>query len=156
MPPPKRSSSRDVRVSAFIQARPEKVFGALTSARELCLFWLESAETDARSGGRFRMVWPSEDGEGCEASAVFVDLQPGEKVSWLFDKRSRRGGRVPALVNVFIEKRPRGSQATLLHPGFSGAASQDKLFAAFRALWAEGLARLKEHLESGRSRMRPS
>lgn len=146
-----------MRVSAFIKARPEKVYGALTSARELCLFWLESAETDARSGGRFRMVWPSKDGEGCEASAVFVDLQPGEKVAWLFDARSRRGGRVPALVNVFIERKSRGAQATLLHAGFSGAVSQDKLFLAFRALWADCLASLKDYLECGRSGpMRPS
>jgi uncharacterized protein YndB with AHSA1/START domain len=154
---PRKTRSRDVRVSAFIKAKPEKIYGALTSARELCLFWLESAETDARSRGRFRMVWPSNDGEGCEASAVFVDLEPGRKVSWIFDSRSRRGGKVPALVNIFIEERPRGAQATLLHAGFSASPSADRLFEAFRGLWGDCLSSLKGYLERGRfGRMRPS
>ena len=147
----KRSAkTRDVRLSALIKAKPEKIYQALTSARELCVFWLERAETDARNLGKFRMVWPTKDGEGCDAAAVFVDLDPGRKVSWLFDPSSRRGGRVPALVSVFIEERPRGAQATILHAGFSAARSQDRLYGAFRGLWEDCLAKLKAHLEYGR------
>ncbi|MEI8191309.1 MAG: SRPBCC domain-containing protein [candidate division NC10 bacterium] len=148
---PKRpSKTRDVRIAAFIKAKPEKIYQALTSARELCVFWLERAETDARNLGKFRMVWPTKDGEGCDASAVFVDLDPGRKVSWLFDASSRRGGRVPALVSVFIEDRPRGAQATILHAGFSAARSQDRLFCVFCGLWEDCLAKLKAHLEHDR------
>ncbi|MBI5243692.1 MAG: SRPBCC domain-containing protein [Elusimicrobia bacterium] len=148
--PSRRAKTRDIRISAFIKAKPEKIYHALTSARELCVFWLDRAETDARNLGKFRMVWPTKDGEGCEASAVFVDLEPGRKVSWIFNPSSRRGGRVPALVNVFIEDRPRRVQATIQHAGFSAARSHDRVFEAFRSLWEDCLAKLKAHLEHGR------
>ena len=86
---------------------------ALTSATELCRWWLQGAETDARSGGRLRMVWPKlkyecdknggsrngrifpphaamGDSEGC-----FVDLEPGRKVAWMWRQSGRRAATCP-------------------------------------------------------------
>ncbi|MFA6030458.1 MAG: SRPBCC domain-containing protein [Elusimicrobiota bacterium] len=144
MPP---SRTRDVRVAVAIKAAPERAYQALTSARELCLFWLERAETDARSLGRLRMVWAAQGRRKDEASGVFVDLEPGRKVAWLLDARCRRGGRIPALVSVFLDPQGRGTQATVLHAGF---AADDELLAFYRARWEDLLAKLKRHLEGRR------
>jgi len=92
MPP----SILDIRVSAFIKAEPDQVYRALTSARELCVWWLERAETEARNMGRLRMVWPDgSKGRANEATGVFVDLEPGRKVAWLWDSRRGRAGSPP-------------------------------------------------------------
>ena len=80
----------DIRLSASIRAKPEQVYRALTSARELCVWWLARAETDARNMGHLRMVWPSRGrGDGSEVSGVFVDLEPGQKVAWIWNDSSR-------------------------------------------------------------------
>ncbi|HVE12666.1 MAG TPA: SRPBCC domain-containing protein [Elusimicrobiota bacterium] len=148
MPSAAAPTTRDVRVSAAIKASPKRVYRALTSARELCLWWLERAETDARSLGRVRMVWPEALGWG-EAEGVFVDLEPESKVAWLWGGRGVPRG-VPRLVNVFIEPRPGGCGVTVVQAGFP--ADADGRRAAFRARWEDCLAKLALYLEKGRAR----
>jgi len=136
-----------------MRAAPVDAYRALTSARELCVWLADRAETDARSMGRMRIVWPKADGvEPCEASGVFVDLERACKVAWLWDDRTRPSG-VPPLVSVFIEERPRrmGSTLTLVHAGFSGAASKRALLDEFRARWEDFLAKLRLYLDAGKT-----
>lgn len=162
-----RSRTRDLRFSVRIKARPEAVYRALTSATELCRWWLQGAETDARSGGRLRMVWPRVkcggadnqnghparrfpphaamgDSEGC-----FVDLEPGRKVAWLWRHSGRRG--IPPLSSFFITPMGRGCEVTLLHSGFSNRAPADKQFEGCAQGWEDCLAKLKLYLETGRA-----
>jgi len=141
----------DIRLTASVKAKPEAVFRALTSARELCVWWLDRAETDARNSGRFRMVWPpSRQLDGSEVRGVFVDLEKGEKVAWLWDDASRGSG-VPALISFFIEKKPRGCQLTMVHAGFSGAPSRERFVRRYRRGWEDCLAKLKLYLEQGKT-----
>ena len=151
MPRARRTS--DVRFSASIKAQPTEVYRALTSARELCVWWLDRAETDARNMGRWRMEWPPSNGHKTrlEASGVFVDLEPGRKVAWIQDDRSRPPG-VPPLVTFFIEKKGRGSDVTLVHAGFSSAPGRAAVLAAWRGGWEDCLAKLKLYLETGRAK----
>lgn len=149
--PPRRAAPQDLRVHAVIAAKPDEVYRSLTSARELCSWWADRAETAARNQGRFRMVWPS--GTGCprgEARGVFVDLEPGQKVAWLLDPKTRPAGW-PALVSFFIEKKGRRSELTLIHAGFSGAAAGRSVLACARECWEDCLAKLRLYLETGRS-----
>jgi uncharacterized protein YndB with AHSA1/START domain len=149
-----RSTTRDFRLTVRIRAHPDVVYKSLTSARELTRWWVLGAETDARNTGKVRMVWPRElsrDGKGApgfgERRGVFVDLEPGHKVAWMF--RPARGEKdVPALVSVFIEERRGACDVTLLHAGFPRAASA---FAAYARSWEDGLAKLKLYLETGRT-----
>ncbi|NNN04993.1 MAG: SRPBCC domain-containing protein [Elusimicrobia bacterium] len=152
-----RSKSRDVRLTARVKAEPEAVYRALTSARELTRWWLLGAETDARNGGRVRMVWPRvkrPDGTRCdgfgEREGVFVDLEPGSKVAWMF-RPARGDRRAPPLVSVFIEKHGAACELTLLHAGFSAAASADELRRGYACAWEDGLAKLQLYLETGRT-----
>ena len=71
-----------VKLHRVLRAKPERVYQALTSARELTRWWVLGAETDARNAGRVRMVWPrlkagagSLPGGFGERAGVFVDLE---------------------------------------------------------------------------------
>ena len=159
-----RSKTRDLRFTIAIKAKPEQIYRALTSATELCRWWLQGAETDARNVGRFRMVWPKvrrRDAEGRAPRAFpahvaagdsigyFVDLDPGRKVAWLW-KLSRRA-LYPPLSTFFIEKKARGCELTLVHAGFSSKPSYDKVFAGCAEGWEDCLSKLKLYLETGRT-----
>ena len=152
-----RSKTRDIRFVVRVKADPKSVYQALTSARELTRWWLLGAETDARNAGRVRMVWPRvrrSDGTRCdgfgEREGVFVDLEPGRKVAWLF-RPARGDRRAPPLVTVFIEKRGGSCELTLLHAGFSAAPSAEELRRGYACAWEDGLAKLKLYLETGRT-----
>lgn len=148
----RKSPTRDIRIGTPVSAAPEDVYRALTSARELCAWWLERAETAARNMGRFRMVWsPGGRRARSEATGVFVDLEPASKVAWIIDPDSRPSGW-PALVSFFIEARRRGCEVTVVHAGFSGAPSRRRVHDSARVGWEDCLAKLKLYLEKGKTR----
>lgn len=122
-----RSKTRDLRFAVKVRAEPRAVYQALTSARGL-----------SRLGAR----------EG-----VFVDLEPGKKVAWLF-KPGRGERRPPPLVSMFIGRRRGPCEVVLLHAGFDSGPSSDGLYRDYARLWEDGLAKLKRHLEAGRARKR--
>jgi len=158
-----RGKTRDLRFTVKVRARPEQVYRALTSATELCRWWLLGAETDARNAGRFRMVWPkvkTSDAEGGtrafppnvavgDSEGYFVDLEPGRKVAWMW-KLPRRC-HYPALSSFFLQPAGRGCEVTLLHAGFSSRPVADKAFEGCAAGWEDCLAKLKVYLETGRT-----
>jgi uncharacterized protein YndB with AHSA1/START domain len=160
-----RGRTRDLRFTLKIKAKPEQVYRALTSATELCRWWLQGAETDARNVGRFRMVWPRvkrKDGaDGAErafppngaalgdSEGYFVDLEPGRKVAWMW--KLPRGRRFPPLSSFFIQPHGRGCELTLLHAGFSHSSAYDRIYEGCAAGWEDCLAKLKVYLETGRT-----
>jgi uncharacterized protein YndB with AHSA1/START domain len=151
-----------LRFSVRLRAKPQAVYQALTSARELTRWWLLGAETDARNAGRVRMVWPrvrsglqdvSErklSGSLGEREGLFVDLEPGRKVAWLF-KPARGDRRAPPLVSVFIGRRRGSCEVTLVHAGFGDGPAWDELYKGYGRAWEDGLAKLKLYLETGRT-----
>jgi uncharacterized protein YndB with AHSA1/START domain len=148
-----RSRTRDLRLCVRLRARPAQVYRALTSARELCRWWLSGAETDARNAGRLRMVWPER--PGCrdvfgEREGWFVDLEPESKVAWMWRARRRQSG-VPPLCSFFILPRRAGSEVTLLHAGFSSRPAADRVYGCFARGWEDALAKLRLYLETGRT-----
>ncbi|MBI4424569.1 MAG: SRPBCC domain-containing protein [Elusimicrobia bacterium] len=140
---------RDIRLSASVKAQPEHVFKSLTSARELCAWWTDRAETDARNGGRLRLVWPATAEEPArEARGLFVDLEAGQKAAWLW---SPAGRGVPPLVTFFIERRRGGASVTLQHAGFSAAAACDRRYGDWSRFWEDCLAKLALYLDAGKT-----
>lgn len=143
----RRPPTLDLRISVPVRARAERLYEALTSARELCLWLAERAETDARSLGRLRLVLEDEDCLGArEAVGAFVDLDPGRKVAWLWEADRLPKG-MPALTNFFIEPRGRGCLVTLMSCGYPARRA-----GASRAAWEARLAGLKRYAEMGRAR----
>lgn len=155
------SRTRDLRLVVNIRAKPEQVYKALTSARELCRWWLQGAETDARNMGRLRLVWPKiKLVRGAsfpphvavgESEGVFVDLEPNRKVAWIW-KLPRRRSQVPPLSSIFMNPRGRRTEVTLLHAGFSETPAGKKALEGCSAGWEDCLAKLKLYLETGKTR----
>ncbi len=154
------SRTRDLRLCVDINAKADEIYRALTSATRLCRWWLEGAETDARNTGRFRMVWPklkASDSRlpfpphvACgESEGVFVDLDPGRKVAWLW--KAARKKDIPLLASFFIRPKRRGCEVTLVHAGFPKNRASDKRYAGCASGWEDCLAKLKLYLESGKS-----
>ena len=138
----------DIRVSAFVKAEAGHVYRSLTSAKELCVWWVDKAETEARNMGRFRLVWRSQDRKkNIEATGVFVDLEREKKVAWIWDDKSRPAG-LPPLVSFFIEEGEDGCEVLVVHAGFSAAASKRRMLEGFRVIWEDVIAKLKLYLES--------
>lgn len=161
MPASNPKKTRDIRLGVVIKAKPEQVYKALTSARELCRWWLSGAETDARSSGRVRLVWPAlKSAAGGRAfpphaafgeiEGHFVDLEPGRKVAWLW-RLPRRKTLFPPLSSFFILPKGRGSAVCLLHAGFSASPSADRFYDGCSQGWEDCLAKLRLYLESGRT-----
>ena len=158
-----RGKTRDLRFTVKIRAKPEQIYRALTSATELCRWWLQGAETDARNVGRFRMVWPKlKKSEAAGASRAFplhvalgdsegyfVDLEPGRKVAWIW--KLPRKCQYPALSSFFIESRRATCEVTLVHAGFSAKPTVDKVYQGCSEGWEDCLAKLKLYLETGRT-----
>src|SRR6202030_1010610 len=107
---------------------------------------------------RVRMVWPPARGargrslrKGLgEREGVFVDLEAGKKVAWLFKPESG-DRRTPPLVSVFIGRRRGLCEVTLLHAGFGSGPSCDAVYEGYGRAWEDGLAKLKLYLETGRT-----
>lgn len=155
------AKTRDLRYCLRIKAKPDQVYRCLTSATELCRWWLLRAETDARSAGRFRMVWPrvySPNGSRLfpphaavgESEGHFVDLEPGRKVAWMW-KQTRRRGFIPPLSSFFIQPKRGGCEVTLLHSGFAARPEADKYYQGCAEGWEDCLSKLKLYLETGRT-----
>lgn len=155
-----RSKTRDLRFTIKLKAKPEQVYLALTSARELCRWWLQGAETDARNMGRLRMVWPkirTKAGAAFpphtamgESEGNFVDLEPGRKVAWAW-RFPRKRGPIPPLASFFLTPCGRGTELTLLHAGFPSLPAADRCFEGCAQGWEDCLAKLSLYLETGRT-----
>ena len=158
----KPSKTRDIRLSVEIKASPKRIYQALTSARALCRWWLEGAETDAKNLGRLRLVWPQikmKDGETRrafppytaqgEVKGVFVDLELGKKIAWIWEVTPK--WKHPPLSTIFIEAHGQHSKVTLIHPGFSTKPRLAKYLMGACAGWEDCLAKLKTYLETGKT-----
>ena len=149
-----QSKKCDLRLAVSLRARPEQAYLALTSARELCRWWLSGAETDARNGGGFRMVWPKSPRQADyprglgEKEGFFVDLEPGRKVAWMWKANDKTA---PPLISFFLRPKARGCEVTLLHAGFPANAASGRQVACFRRGWEDCLAKLKLYCETGRT-----
>ncbi len=144
-------TTRDIRADVTVKAAPERVWRALTSSRELGRWWGCSAIADPRNGGEVKLRWsgPASDSypQGLGAlEGIFVDLEPGRKVAWIW-KLPADLGDVPPLSSVFLTPIKGGCEVTALHSGFEAGAA-DNHREAFARGWAGALRRLRSYLET--------
>jgi uncharacterized protein YndB with AHSA1/START domain len=152
-----------------VRSKANAVYKALTSARELCAWWLKGAETAATNGGRFRMVWPKIDeraglaavkrgrfppqASSGEGLGVFIDLDLGRRVSWQWRLSAYKRRRIPPLTSFLIAPAARGvCRLTLLHAGFSARPDAHESYRRSRLWWEDCLTKLKLYLETGKTR----
>jgi uncharacterized protein YndB with AHSA1/START domain len=138
--------STDVKPSLVLTRRyaapPADVFSAWTDAKKLARWFLPPgcepvlAETDARAGGRYRVVVRSLEGEEHDVSGTYREVVADRKLvfTWAWRTTPER----ESLVTVELARDGEGTLLTLTHEQFFDEAARDR----HRAGWAPVLDRL--------------
>jgi uncharacterized protein YndB with AHSA1/START domain len=113
-----------------IKASPEKIFAAWTDPAQLIRWFgpdgggVETAETDLRVGGRYRIVFRTEDGEEHHFGGVYREVVADRRLvfTWAWRSTPER----ESLVTVTVAPEGDGSRLTLLHEQFFDDAARDR------------------------------
>ena len=114
-----------------LKAPAEKVFTAWTQPEALKSWMGPSddyavlvAETDVRVGGRFRVVFHTEDGEEHDVGGVYREVVPNEKLvfTWAWRSTPER----ESLVTVALRPDGGGTSLTLTHEQFFDEEARDR------------------------------
>ena len=113
-----------------LNAPPEKVYAAWTDPAQISKWFgpdagpVTRAETDVRVGGRFHVVFHSEDGEEHDVSGVYREVVKNEKLqfTWAWRTMPER----ESLVTVIVKPDGGGSLLTLIHEQFFDEPARDR------------------------------
>jgi uncharacterized protein YndB with AHSA1/START domain len=138
-------------------AAPAEVYAAWTRPELLALWFgprhtrVESAEADARVGGRFRVVLVEDNGARHEVSGAYDEVEPERKLvfGWLWSEQPpERTSRV----TVRFRPVPEGTELTLVHDRFADPETATR----HRRGWTESIERLSARFAEGRGAAPPA
>jgi len=124
-------------------ASPAAVYAAWTRPELLARWWgphhtrVESAEADARVGGRFRVALVEDNGARHEVSGAYSEVEPERKLVFSWNWAGAPPER-ESRVTVTFEPVPEGTELTLVHDRFADADTATR----HRRGWTESLERL--------------
>lgn len=129
-----------------LNASPEKVYDAWTDAEKIVKWFgpdsgrVERAEMDVRVGGRYVVVFRTEDGEQHHVSGVYREVVPDEKLvfTWAWRSTPER----ESLVTVLVRPDGDGALLTLIHERFFDEAARDR----HEYGWTGSLNKLERYL----------
>jgi uncharacterized protein YndB with AHSA1/START domain len=113
-----------------LNAPPQAVYAAWTDPQKL-MHWfgpdrgpVTKAETDVRVGGRFHVVFHTEDGEEHDVGGTYLEVRPNEKLqfTWAWRTMPER----ESLVTVLVKPDGDGSLLTLIHEQFFDEPARDR------------------------------
>jgi uncharacterized protein YndB with AHSA1/START domain len=113
-----------------LNAAPEKVYAAWTDPEKIAKWFgpdggaVTSAETDLRVGGRYTMIFHTEDGEEHHVSGVYREVVRNERLQFTWAWRSTPERE--SLVTILIKADGAGSILTLIHEKFFDEAARDR------------------------------
>lgn len=113
-----------------LNAAPERVFAAWTNPAHLVRWFgpdsgpVTKAETDLRVGGRYRIVFRTEDGEEHTVGGVYREVVANEKLAftWAWITMPER----ESFVTITIKREGEGCILTLHHAQFADAEACDR------------------------------
>lgn len=113
-----------------LHAAPEKVFAAWTQPERLMRWFgpdagpVSRAELDLRVGGRYAIVFHTEDGEEHRVGGVYREVVPNRRLvfTWAWRSTPER----ESLVTVEIRPDGEGTALTLTHERFFDEAARDR------------------------------
>jgi uncharacterized protein YndB with AHSA1/START domain len=113
-----------------LNAAPEKVYASWTDPTKIVKWFgpdagaVKQAETDVRVGGRYVVVFHTEDGEEHHVSGAYREVVPNEKLvfTWAWRSTPER----ESLVTILIRPDGDGTSLTLIHEQFFDEAARDR------------------------------
>ena len=129
-------------------APPAKVFSAWTDPEKVKR-WMGpgeikvlSAESDSRTGGRFRWIMKAPDGEDHDVSGVYREVVPNEKLvfTWAWKSTPER----ESLVTLTFKGDGDGTLFTLTHEQFFDEEARDR----HQGGWNSAMEKLDKYLNS--------
>jgi uncharacterized protein YndB with AHSA1/START domain len=113
-----------------LAAPAEKVYAAWTKPEQIAKWFgpdtgaVTHAETDVRVGGRYTVIFHTEDGEEHYVSGVYREVVPDQKLvfTWAWRSTPER----ESLVTVLVKPDGDGSLLTLMHEQFFDEAARDR------------------------------
>ncbi len=113
-----------------LNAAPEKVYAAWTDPRQIVKWFgpdsgaVTRAETDVRTGGRYLVIFHTEDGEEHHVSGAYREVVPNRKLvfTWAWRSTPER----ESLVTIEIRPDGDGTSLTLTHEQFFDEAARDR------------------------------
>ena len=126
-----------------LNAAPEKVYAAWAQPANLMQWFgpdsgaVTRAELDLRVGGRYTIVFHTEDGEEHHVSGLYREVAPNEKLvfTWAWRSTPER----ESLVTVQIRPDGDGTMLTLIHEQFFDEPARDR----HREGWTSSLDKLE-------------
>ena len=112
-----------------INAAPAKVYQAWTDPQKMMRWYAPAkaetlaAETDARVGGRFRVLMRTADGEEHDVNGVYREVVPDEKLVFTWQWRSKPEWE--SLVTVTLKRDGAATMLTLIHEQLPDEAERD-------------------------------
>ncbi len=141
-------TDRMIEITKTIDAPEERVFKALTDARELERWFPSSADSDPRDGGAFeyRFEFPRDSARDHTYAGAYHEVS-SHRVSYPWSGKLGE-------TRVEVELRARGdaTEVTLRHTGWGEGAEWDESLAMHRDGWGFFLENLKAYLERGEDR----
>lgn len=127
-------------------AAPEKVYDAWTDPEKIVKWFgpdagpVKHAKADVRVGGRYAVIFYTEDGEEHHVSGIYQEVVPNERLvfTWAWHTMPER----ESLVSVLITPDRGGSLFTLIHEQFFDEPARDR----HREGWRGCLDKLERYL----------
>lgn len=142
------SISPSLTIKRRFKASPAKVFAAWTDPEKV-KHWMGpgevkvlQAESDPRTGGRFRWVMQAPNGEKHDVSGVYREVLPNEKLvfTWAWISTPERESQV----TVTFKSDGDGTLMTLLHEKFFDEAARD----SHNSGWTRAVDKLATFVEA--------
>jgi len=131
-----------VRLTQAARTSVAEAYRAFTRSLVLREWMCDGAVADVRPGGHLHVWWHS----GYYATGEFTALEPERRVAFTWLGRDEPGATA---VEVVLTPLPEGVELVLTHDGFGAGEAWDKVRAASRDGWTEGMENLKSVLETG-------
>jgi uncharacterized protein YndB with AHSA1/START domain len=139
------SAKPSLTIKRRIGVAPHRVYQAWTDATELARWFgpegadVLRAQADARTGGRYRIVFRTPDGEEHDVSGSYREVIRNEKLvfTWMWRTMPER----ESVVTVTFERDGDGTLLTLLHEQFFDEGARDR----HRSGWTGALDKLEKH-----------
>lgn len=139
------SENHAVHQQITVQSPAEEVYRALTEAEKLEQWFPSQVKSDPRQGGsyRFDFQYP-EEGKGGTQEGKYLDLEPGQKVSYTWNA----GGNETQVVFT-LTARGGETEVDLQHTGFGSGPEAEEVRDMHGDVWNAYMTNLKSYLETG-------